>query len=260
MEAWAWAYLHETELAAKLSPPPPPAVWEDTATPRRIGRPLRPRPLIAAPKRFKTPRGNALQHKSRRAQLLHTFLHHELQAAELMLWAVLAFPETPRSFKKGLLNIFADEIRHMGLYVDHLRRLGFDAGAFPINDWFWTRVPQAIDPAQFVATMGIGLEGANLDHAPKFAEAFERAGDLEAAQIQARIAREEAPHVAFAAHWFAKFRGPVTFDAWRSSLTPPLTPLMMRGDPFNRPLRKEAGLDDQFLDELTQWSPESSGS
>ncbi len=79
-----------------------------------------------------------------------------------MAWAVLAFPETPREFRSGLVRIALDEIRHMHLYAGQIARLGFRVGEFPVRDWFWELVPRCGDGASFVATMGLGVESANL--------------------------------------------------------------------------------------------------
>ncbi len=58
----------------------------------------------------------------------------------------------------------------------------------------------------FVAALGIGLEGANLDHTARFAERFRAVGDEAGAALQERICAEEVPHVRFAASWFARWR------------------------------------------------------
>src|SRR4051812_5047737 len=81
--------------AARLPPPGPPAELRITARAR------------------KSPGPEAIRAPARRAELIHTFLHHELQAAELMCWAILAFPGTPEAFRLGLLGVARDEIRHM---------------------------------------------------------------------------------------------------------------------------------------------------
>src|SRR5690606_31833324 len=101
-----------------------------------------------------------------RARLLHTFWFHELQAAELMCWALLKFPESEPAFREGLLRIWRDEVRHMGLYQAHIESLGFRLGDFEVRDWFWHRVPTCHNPTMFVALLGMGLEAANLEHAP----------------------------------------------------------------------------------------------
>jgi uncharacterized ferritin-like protein (DUF455 family) len=187
-----------------------------------------------------------------RASLCHTFLHHELQAAELMAWAILAFPDTPAAFRRGLLAILRDEVRHMTMYAEHMESLGLPYGALPVTDWFWERVPQATTPAHFVATMGIGFEGGNLDHAARFAGLFRAAGDLRGAALQERVAEEEVPHVRFGVHWFKAFCGGLAFDEWRRYLPSPLTPRVMRGHPMDRAARLRAGLPGEFVDALAR--------
>jgi uncharacterized ferritin-like protein (DUF455 family) len=260
IERWAWDYVCSTSLEAKLEPPPRPKSFEPEPQVRRIERPGRPLELIALEGKQKTPRPGALKNPKRRAQVIHTFFHHELQAAELMAWAVLAFPEAPVTFRRGLLKIADDEIAHMGLYAEHLWSLDHPVGSFPVNDWFWSRVPRAATAAHFVATLGMGLEGGNLDHAQRFAERFRAAGDGRAASIQERIAAEEIPHVAFAIHWFEAFIGALDFEDWRLHLVPPLTPMMMRGAELNRAARGAAGFPPLFLDRLSTWTSESRGS
>jgi uncharacterized ferritin-like protein (DUF455 family) len=204
---------------------------------------------------------SALQSADRRARLVHAFLHHELQAAELMAWALLAFPDTPRAFRRGLLGVFGDEVRHMGLYAGDLARRGLAPGDLPVRDWFWERIPSCADATAFVATMGIGFEGGNLDHAARFAARFRAAGDLEGAAIQERVGREEIAHVRFAVRWFRVFTGcapdddglldgEAAFARWREALPSPLTPLVMRGDPVAREARARAGLGAGFVDAL----------
>ncbi len=254
IERWAHDFLTTTSLEAKLSPPPPPSVFE--ATPRRelVMQPGRPPELVARVGRKKGVRAGALKNVGKRAALLHTFMHHELQAAELFAWALLAFPETPEPFRRGLLGICRDELRHMGLYRVHLETLGCPFGSQPINDWFWKRVPdENATPAQFVARLGIGFEGANLDHGARFTEYFTAAGDPRAAEIQAQITEEEIAHAAFGLHWFGVFTGTHDFETWRAYLPAPLTPAMTRGAEMNLVARGRAGYPQAFLDALATW-------
>jgi uncharacterized ferritin-like protein (DUF455 family) len=191
---------------------------------------------------------------------MHTFLHHELQAAELMAWALLAFPEAPTELRRGLVRVIGDEIRHMGMYASYLRDRGFEPGCFPVRDWFWERLPSVPSIEAFLATLGLGFEGANLDHAMRFAARFRSAGDEEAARIEERVGLEEIPHVRFALRWFVELtpqirddRGRSLFDAWCASLPAPLSPIVMRGAPLARNLRRRAGLDDAFVDALERY-------
>jgi uncharacterized ferritin-like protein (DUF455 family) len=260
VEGWAYRYIASDELAYKLAPDALPAHWGGQPTAISIERPGRPAALRLAERGEKTPGSTALRDPARRARLLHTFLHHELQAAELMCRAVLAFPDTPAAFRRGLIGICLDEIRHMGMYAEHMATLGFGFGDFPVNDWFWQRVPGARTAAEFVAVMGLGFEGANLDHTQRFAHAFRLAGDERGAALQERIGAEEVPHVAFGAHWFGHFRGELAFDAWAEALPAPLSPMLMRGRPLNRLARRAAGYSDAFVERLERWLPDQPGS
>jgi uncharacterized ferritin-like protein (DUF455 family) len=251
-ERWAWDYIEATTLEGKLAPAAPPDDWESSAPARRLEAPGRPPELRVKARADKT---RGLQAASGRARALHTFLHHELQAAELMAWAILAFPDAPEEFRDGLLRIALDEIRHMAMYAAQIERLGYHVGDFAVRDWFWLRVPACRDPAAFVAVMGLGLESANLEHTATFAARFREAGDEEGARVQELVGLEEIAHVRFGVRWFQRFTGGLDFAAWSEALPPPLSPLLMRGRPLRRDPRKRAGQTDQFLDELEAWEP-----
>lgn len=262
IEDWVLAYLETEDLAHKLDPPPAPGGFvQPRPAARRISPPGRPPELRVVEKAPRSPKGG-LRGERARGRLLHTFLHHELQAAELMLWAILAFPDTPEPFRRGLVGIFWDEIRHMQMYRRHMETLGMRFGDEPVRDWFWQRIPEARSPLEFVACLGIGFEGGNLDHAQRFAQRFRDAGDEEGARIQEVVGAEEVRHVRFAVHWFRhyteldpRFAGGLTFENWCAVLPGPLSPLTMRGKQLNRAERAKAGLDDAFLDALDAWEP-----
>jgi uncharacterized ferritin-like protein (DUF455 family) len=256
VERWAWEYVRAESLEFKLQPPPVPEPWEDSPPIRRLKEPGRPPELrIVA----KAPRTRGLATPTGRARTLHTFLHHELQAAELMAWALLAFPDTPRDFRAGLLRVALDEVRHMRLYAAQIERLGHRVGEFTVRDWFWERIPACASPASFVAAMGLGLESANLEHTRSFAARFRAAGDEEGAGTQELVGREEIAHARFGARWFAEFAGGLDFEAWRAALPPPLSPMLMRGHPLHRDARVRAGFPERFLDQLDAWQPGAPG-
>lgn len=254
IERWAWDYVTTSVLASKLHPAAPPSRWEagngTGVRARRLEWPGRP-PELRVMDRAEKIRG--LRAPSGRARALHTFLHHELQAAELMAWAILAFPDAPLAFREGLLRIALDETRHMRMYAEYIERLGHRVGEFTVRDWFWTRVPTCRDPASFVAVMGLGLESANLEHTASFAARFREAGDEEGARIQEVVGLEEIAHVRFGVRWFEHFTGAIEFDSWMRALPEPLTPLLMRGKPLRRDARRRAGQPERFLDELEAW-------
>lgn len=259
VQRWAFDYIHAATLEYKQAPAAAPRLLLDDWPAMRVSQPRRPLELRPLSGKAKTPGREALREPKRRAALLHTFWHHELQAAELMCWALLAFPETPPAFRRGLLQICQDEIRHMQLYAREIAQLGYKIGDFPIRDWFWSRVPSVRTPSGFVAVMGLGFEAGNLDHAPRFAERFRAVGDERGAAMQELVAREEVSHVAFAAHWFRHFEGGLCFERWSRALPSPLSPMLMRGSPIDRIARGRAGIDGAFLDALERWRPVSHG-
>ncbi len=174
-----------------------------------------------------------------------------------MCWALLAFPDTPREFREGLLRVALDETRHMRMYAARIEALGHRVGEFPVRDWFWQRIPTCKDPASFVAVMGLGLESANLEHAATFTAKFRAAGDEESARVQELVGLEEIAHVRFGVRWFEHFTrtGALDFETWKRSLPEPLTPLLMRAHPLARAARRKAGQPEAFLDALEAWEP-----
>lgn len=259
VESWAEHYVLSTDLGVKMSPPAVPRSFASAREPRRLERPGRPPVFRLAGRRERTPKLGALKEPHYRARVLHAFFHHELQAAELMCWALLAFTDAELEFRKGLLGICLDEIRHLNLYREHIEALGSSIGAFGIRDWFWKRVPQCPDKIAFVAMMGMGFEGANLEHARTFAHRFRAAGDEAGALVQERIAREEVAHVAFATRWFTRWTGGCDFDVWVSHLPPPLSPMVLRGEPLSLAARRRAGMPEAFLAALSAYVPEAKG-
>lgn len=264
VEAWARALIETTDLTSKLEPPPRPhrlaGVPVDGPVEPPPKRPGRPPELHVVERAPKSPRPGALVRPAERVKLVHTFLHHEVQAAELFAWALLRWPEAPRGFRRGLAALADEELRHARLYARHLEALGAAVGDVPVRDWFWQRVPDCESPAAFCALVGIGFEGGNLEHAHRFARAFRSAGDEDGARILEEVAVDEERHVRFARRWFERLAGPLDFDRWRRHLPDPLTPTVLRGRPLARAARRRAGLDDAFLDALDAWDPATSGS
>jgi uncharacterized ferritin-like protein (DUF455 family) len=261
IERWCSDFIASRDLSQKLAPRAAPSAddersWELDAPERRIAMPGRPDALRVVARSPSAPRPEALAKPQARARLLHTFVHHELQAAELFAWAVLAFPRTPREFRAGLARLCREELAHMHLYIEHMRSLGTEFGDHPVRDWFWQRVPLCTDAASFVALQGLGLEGANLEHSARFAAQFRAARDEAGARILERVEHDEIAHVAFAVRWFERFTGaPLAYDTWRAALPAPLTPALMQGRPLNRDARRRAGLDDAFLARLADEPP-----
>lgn len=259
VEDWIAAWLTGDELEERLDPPAPPTRWARDPVPQDP-RPTRPAGLEVIERTRRSVRPSLLKSAAGRCRVLHTFCHHELQAAELFGWAILRFADAEPAFRAGLLGMLLDELRHARLYAKELERLGSHFGAHPVRDWFWERVPQCATPLSFVAFVGLGLEAGNLEHATRYAAAFREVGDESGAQVQERVAREEEAHVRFAAHWFRRWTGGLDFAAWCAQLPAPLSPLLMKGSPLARDARERAGFDVDFLDALQAWPCPPSGS
>lgn len=259
VEAWAEHYVLSAELRDKIAPSAPPPRFREQAVPRRLLAPGRPAEFRAAKRGERTPKLEALKEPYYRARALHAFFHHELQAAELMCWALLAFSDAELEFRKGLLGICLDEIRHMNSYREHILRLGCKIGDFGVREWFWKRVPSCPSKLSFVSVMGMGLEAANLEYAGDFAARFRAVGDELGAQIQERIAKEEVAHVGFATRWFARWTGGCDFETWAAELPPPLSPWVMHGSPLAEQARRRAGMSPDFIAALAAYVPEPKG-
>ena len=254
LERWAWDYIHHPSLEHRFTPPAVPSGTETVKVARRVAKPSRPAELTVIERGPKSVSDLGLRENRLRAKVFHTFLHHELQAAELMCWAILAFPDAPEAFRRGLAKVCLDEVRHMNLYREYIEALGCRFGDHPVRDWFWQRVPGAESPAHFVATMGIGFEGANLDHTARFAQRLRAVGDDRGAALQELICEEEIPHVRFAMHWFHRWTDG-DLDRWAEYLPKPLSPWLMQGKPLNREDRLRAGMSEEFMQALVQWVP-----
>jgi uncharacterized ferritin-like protein (DUF455 family) len=189
---------------------------------------------------------------AQRARILHALANHELQAAELFAWAILAFPETPSAFRRGLCRILAEEQFHCRLYLERLaeHRVGF--GDFPVTGHFWHQIGSVETPLDFVCTMGLTFENANLDFAQEYAAQARLAGDQRTADILERVHADEIGHVAFAWRWLHRLKPRETeaWDAYTGGIAWPLTPGRARGRHFDRHSRECAGMTADFIDRL----------
>jgi uncharacterized ferritin-like protein (DUF455 family) len=191
---------------------------------------------------------------AQRRRILHGLANHELQAAELFAWALLAFPDTPPGFRRGLAHILQDEQRHTRMYIARLEDTGVCFGDLPVNFYFWKKTIHIHSPLDFICAMSLTFENANLDHTVDYEEAARRAGDPKTAAVIEQIHRDEIEHVRFGWTWLHRWKGEdeSAWDVWRSHLTWPLRPLRARGSTFYRAGREAAGLDAEFIRRLEE--------
>ncbi|HTL34087.1 MAG TPA: DUF455 family protein [Kofleriaceae bacterium] len=244
-------------LDAKLVAPPADLVLEDADAPLVIDAPGRPANLMVVSSRdARVPPIQGMKDRSQRARILHALANHELQAIELFAWALLAYPDAPIAFRRGLVAILADEQRHLGLYMQRLAAHGATFGDHPVTGHFWSKLDHLATPLAFVCAMGLTFENANLDFAGDYAEAARACGDTETAAALDQVHTDEIAHVHFGWVWMRRLAG--DGDAWQQYLANvkfPLGPNRARGARFDRDARRRAGFDEAFIDQLEATSP-----
>lgn len=221
--------------------------------PTRLESPGRPAELTIRPARkVKIPSIEGMADPNQRPRILHALANHELQAAELFAWALLAFVEAPKDFRSGLARILDDELRHTRMYIARIEAGGAKFGDFPVSGYFWNKVPDLETPMHFISAMSLTFENANLDHTADYAEAARRAGDVKTARVIEAIGRDEVEHVRFGWHWLNTWKRPGSdpWDVWSEHLQWPLRPIKAKGGAFHKAPRLEAGLDPAFIDRL----------
>jgi uncharacterized ferritin-like protein (DUF455 family) len=249
---FALAVVRSADLDAKLAPPAGELTDAAPGPALRLAAPGRPPGL-----RFSAvavPAIDGMADPAQRPRIVHALANHELQAAELFAWALLAFPEAPDEFRRGLLAILLDEQRHTRMYRARLAELGARLGDYPVNGYFWGKAAAITSPLRFVCAMSLTFENANLDHTLDYAAAARRAGDAKTAAVIDRVHRDEVEHVRFGWTWLQAWKGEgeTAWDAFRANLTWPLRPAKARGRAFHRRGREAAGLDPEFIRRLAE--------
>ncbi len=249
----ALAILRATTIADKLRAPP--AALSDGAPgePLLVDVPSRP-PGLEIHRHVRVPSIDAMSDRGQRARILHALANHELQAVELFAWALLAFPDAPADFRRGLVDVLRDEQIHTRLYIARLRAHGAALGDFPVSGYFWSKIRDVRTPVDFICTMSLTFENANLDHTVDYARAAREAGDEATARVIDRVHDDEIEHVRFGWTWLRRLKddGRSMVDAYRDAVTWPLRPALARGPRFHRGGRRRAGLDDEFIRLLEQ--------
>lgn len=254
MEARAFALdvVTSDSLQTKLQAAAGPLSDVDPGPPLRLDAPGRPERLTIRPARqVKVPAVVGLADPAQRPRILHALANHELQAAELYAWALLAFPGAPAEFRQDLIHILDDEQRHTRMYIARLRAHGADFGDHPVSGYFWNKVPQLTTPLHFVCAMSLTFENANLDHTLELAAAVGAAGDAKTALVIEQVHRDEIEHVRFGWKWLQAWKGRRTpWQAFNEHLHWPLRPAKAKGKVFHAQGRRDAGLEEDFIRRL----------
>lgn len=183
-----------------------------------------------------------------RAICLHRFAGHELLAAEIMAHALVAFPDAPATFRRGVAHTLQEEQGHVRLYMERMEAMGLRFGDLPLYRHFWNHVPYLTSPLHYISVMSLTFEMANLDFAPLYGKSFAHFGDSASAALMGQILQDELRHVSFGWRWLQKLKGEKdAWDAWTASLTPKLTPKRAKGFVFMEENRRKAGISDDWI-------------
>lgn len=221
----------------------------------RILFPGRPENLqIQKAQKAPVPSIKGMQDLEQRKRIIHAFANHELQAAELYAWALLAFAKAPVEFRQDLFSILEEEQRHTKMYIARLKSWGVQLGDYPVSGYFWNKIPSIETPLHFVCAMALTFENANIDHTIDFAQAARQAGDERTASIIDVIHNDEKKHVQFGWKWLLRLKKPkqTANEAYCENISWPLRPHSAKGNKFYPEKRQEIGLSEDFIQLLHQ--------
>ena len=225
-------------------------------TPAAPGRPAELQFKVTGEARDSFPGTKNLEQESERGRLLHFFANHELLATELMALVLLKFPDAPAAFRKGVYQTLRDEQEHTQLYLHRMKQCGVHFGELPVSGYFWRSVSVMENPMDYVSSLCLTFEQANLDFARHFAQGFATVGDDATAKLLDKIYRDEIGHVAYGLKWFRRWKNPSESDweAFCRQLKFPLSPQRAKGITLNVEGRRAAGFDAHFIAELDVFS------
>lgn len=188
----------------------------------------------------------------KRAVCLHRFAGHELLAVEIMAQALLAFPDAPKHFRRGVANTLREEQGHVKLYIQRMQQLRLNFGDLPLYRHFWAYVPHLTCPIRYVSLMSLTFEMANLDFAPMYGKSFARVGDELSARLMQQILEDEVNHVSFGINWLKKLKSPdlSEWDAWEQSLPPLVPSKRAKGFVLHEEPRRRAGVPEDWIQKL----------
>ncbi len=188
----------------------------------------------------------------KRAVCLHRFAGHELLAVEMMAHALLAFPDAPKHFRRGVAATLKEEQGHVRLYIERMEKMGLRFGDLPLYRHFWAHTPFITSPLRYLSLMSLTFEMANLDFAPLYGTSFAKHGDTESAQLMHTILEDEISHVAFGWQWLRKLKAEniSEWTTWRENVPELVTVNRARGFVLFEEHRKRAGIPDDWIEKL----------
>ncbi len=247
-------------LEDKITPPPEGLIDEPCGSLTLPEKPERSPRISFSDEKTKIPRLEHLNLPENRAISLHHFANHELLAIELFALAILKFQDIEKNIRNSLYKSLLDEQKHFILYLDRLHEFGMDFGERPLNYVFWKQAPKIQTIEKFAAIVGITFEGANLDYATLYKSIFLHFGDEKCAGIMDEIYNDEIMHVKRGLYVIrhSKEYKSDDWESYTSYLDEKFTPRRAKGYYYFPESRRKAGLDENFIKELGDYTDEFS--
>jgi len=256
LREWAMRILSANTLKEKLFTPEKLTDCEP-GSPLLFNEPTRPAGMHFQrhTSREKLPAFHEHRDPDKRAICLHRFAGHELLAVEIMAQALLAFPDAPKHFRKGVANTLQEEQAHVQLYMTRMAALGLTFGDLPLYRHFWAYVPHLTCPIRYVSLMSLTFEMANLDFAPMYGQSFSRVGDDLSAALMQQILEDEINHVSFGMNWLKKLKQSEisAWDTWEQNLPSLMTPKRAKGFVLYEETRRRANVPEEWIQNLKKY-------
>ncbi len=258
LREWAEAILTANTIEDKLAHPGQ-LTDINPGNPLIISEPSRPQGMefTRKSKEDKLPPFQEHGNSDKRAICLHRFAGHELLAVEIMAYTLLAFPDAPPTFRKGLAHTLAEEQGHVRLYMNRMVQLGISFGDLPLYKHFWMHVPYIKSPLHYISIMSLTFEMANLDFAPIYGKSFSHFGDEDSASLMSKIVEDEISHVRFGWRWLKQWKAETKneWETWKETLSSTLlTPNRAKGFFIHEETRLKAGLPPEWIENLKNQS------
>jgi uncharacterized ferritin-like protein (DUF455 family) len=229
-----------------------------------VTNPGRESKIAFSDKQLKFPNKNKLVTVEGTAIALHFFANHELLAIEMMAMAILKFPvkgEEGDKFRKTLISTIKDEQKHFKLYQTRMSELGVEFGDLPVNDFFWKQIHHCTSIESFYAMMALTFESANLDFANYYKNIFVECEDFATADILSTVLEDEIRHVKIGWNYVSQSnlntnKNEKIWNYYLSLLPSKITPARAKGINYNPRLREQAGIDKEFVNQLSNFKSE----
>lgn len=255
LRQWALQILTGSHLEDKLSAPDhltdhfpgPPLFIDEPSRSPSLG-------LSRRAKEEKLPPFQFHHTEQARALCLHRFCGHELLAVEMIAFALLAYPDAPKGYRRSLAHHLKEEQSHVRLYQNRLQEMGVCFGDEPLFRHFWASTGYLYNVQNFISFMNLTLEQANLDFAPMYHHSFARHGDFASAKVMETILLDEIGHVRLGMHWLKRLyphqQEPELLATWKSSLPQGVGPERSFGFVCYVEPRLKAGLPYSWIEDI----------